>query len=63
MNTISTTKSGYKIVAINPDESSPMENHKGGEIAVDEENKTMYVHGVFVACYGTDSIMKACESY
>ena len=63
MNAISTTKSGYKVVAIDPDESSPMENHKGGEIAVDDESKTMFVHGVFVACYGLESIMRACESY
>lgn len=63
MEKIATTTSGYKVIAINPGEDSPMANHKGGEVAVDESSKTMFVYGVFVACYGLDSIMKACESY
>jgi hypothetical protein len=40
-----------------------MHHHLGGEIAVDEETKTMYAWGVFVACYGLKSIVKACRSY
>ena len=63
MDKIAITESGYKVVAINPWEESPMANHKGGEVAVDEESKTMFVYGVFVACYGLESIIKACEAY
>lgn len=63
MDIIGKTKNGYKVVAINPGEQSPMKNHRGGEIAVDEESKTMFAWGVFVALYGTDSVMRACNSY
>jgi hypothetical protein len=39
-------------------------NHKGGaEIAVDEQTKTMYAWGVFVALHGLDSIMNAANKY
>ena len=60
---IGTTKTGFVVVALDLAESSPMVNHKGGEIAVDDDAMIMYAHGVFVAMYGTDSVMRACESY
>lgn len=63
MDIIGKTESGYTVMAINPGESSPMQNHKGGDIAVDEIQKVMYAYGVFVATYGTESIMRACNSY
>lgn len=63
MELISTTHDGYKVIAVSVNETSPMINHKGGEIAVDEVNKHMYVHDIFVVTYGLDSIMKACNSY
>ena len=44
-------------------EESPMDNHKGGEIAADDENKVFYVHEVLVVTNGLDSIVKACMSY
>ena len=37
MKTIGKTKSGYTVAVIPPCQASPMENHKGGEIAVDLE--------------------------
>lgn len=54
---------GYKLTIIPPDAKSPMIGHKGGEIAVDEESKTMYAWEVFVRCYGLESITRACMSY
>jgi hypothetical protein len=54
---------GYTLHIIPAGMDSPMVNHTGGEIAVDETKKTMYAWGVFVACYGLDSIIKACMSY
>ena len=63
MDKIGITKSGYTVIAIPAGEQSPMANHRGGEIAVDEQSRTMYAWGVFVAAYGADSVMRACESY
>jgi len=40
-----------------------MKNHRGGEIAVDVKRKHMYAWDTFVVLYGTDSIMKACNSF
>ena len=54
---------GYTLRILDPGTDLPMLNHKGGEIAVDDATKTMYAWGVFVACYGLDSIIKACLSY
>ena len=56
-------KNGYKLVFIPIGKESPMENHKGGELAVDEENKIIYGWELFAVTYGTDSIIKACEAY
>jgi hypothetical protein len=54
---------GYTLQVIKYGEQSPMDNHKGGEIAADEDNKVFYVHEVLVVTNGLDSIMKACNSY
>lgn len=58
-----TLKNGYTLKMIPPGKESPMINHKGGEIAVDEETKTMYAWEVFVVTYGMDAIVNACEKY
>lgn len=42
METIGTTSFGYKVLAIPPVQPSPMANHMG-EIAVDDETRTMFV--------------------
>jgi hypothetical protein len=60
---IGTTRHGFTVYAINPGEPSPMAGHKGGEVAVDDDSRTMYAWGVFVATYGTDSVMRACDTY
>jgi hypothetical protein len=54
---------GYTLKFLKPGVESPMMNHKGGEIAVDEETKTMYAWEIFVVFYGLESIIKACLSY
>jgi hypothetical protein len=54
---------GYTLQVIKPGFASPMANHKGGEIAVDEQNKIMYAWETFVICYGLNSIVKSCLSY
>ena len=61
--TIGTTKHGYRVFALDPGQSSPMVDHRGGDMAVDDENKVIYAWGVFVALYGVDSVMKACNQY
>jgi len=63
MQKIGQTDSGYTIIALNICDESPMQDHKGGEIAVDEKSRCMYVHHIFVVTYGLDSVMKACNSY
>lgn len=63
MTKIGETRQGYSVVALDAGEGSPMQNHRGGEIAVDEQSKTMYAWGMFVALYGVDSIMNAAEKY
>jgi hypothetical protein len=63
MKLIGTTNHGFKVLALDAGEASPMQNHRGGEIAVDELTGTMYAWGIFVVAYGMDSIMKACNSY
>jgi hypothetical protein len=62
MNIAATIKD-WKIVAIPPCAKSPMQNHKGGEIAVDDENKTFYAWEIFIVTYGLDSIIKSCTKY
>lgn len=63
MQSIGKTQSGYTVKVIPPCHASPMVNHKGGEIAVDDETHTMYAWEVFVVTYGVDSIMRACNQY
>ncbi len=61
---IGETTKGYEVLAIAPGcRESPMHNHRGGEIAVDDAGKKMYAWHTFVVLYGTDSIIKACNSY
>ena len=54
---------GYTLQVIGYGEQSPMENHKGGEIATDDISQVFYVHEVLVVTNGLDSIIKACNSY
>lgn len=61
--TIGITHHGYRVFAINPGEAFPIENHESGGVSIDEESKTMFVEGAFAHLYGTESIMKACNSY
>lgn len=61
--TIGITHHGYRVFAINPGEAFPIENHESGGVSIDEESKTMFVEGTFAHLYGTESIMKACNSY
>ena len=63
MKTIATLKNGYALVAIEPCEDSPMQHHKGMEVAADDENRRFYVYETMLACYGLDSVTKACEAY
>lgn len=53
----------WTLIAIETGEDSPMENHLGGEIAVDDENKRFYMHETFIVFYGTDSIKNSCYQY
>jgi hypothetical protein len=50
------------LYAIEPCEQSPLENHKGGEIAYDKETGEFYVHEVFLVMWGTDVIVKSINS-
>ena len=50
----------FKINIIGYGESSPMENHRVGEIATDNETKEFFVHEMLVVTNGTESIETAC---
>lgn len=63
MKTITTLNNGYALIAIEPCEDSPMENHKGMSVAADDENRRFYVYETMLICYGLDSVTNACESY
>lgn len=54
---------GWQVIAIEPGENSPMQDHLGGEIAVDTENNIFYAWELFIVVYGTDSIESACYRY
>ena len=54
---------GYSINVIEYGEQSPMEDHKGGEIAADDNLHAFYVYEVTVVANGADSIIKACNQY
>lgn len=53
-------KDGRILYALAPCEESPLENHKGGEIAYDGKN--FYVHEVFLVTYGVECIERAINS-
>ncbi len=53
----------WRLIALDPCEPSPMENHLGGEIATDDESRTFFIHGVFLVMHGLDNIVKSCQSY
>lgn len=53
----------YTLLSVGIDEDSPMVNHKGGEIAVDDEHCIMYVYEIFIVTYGLESIRKSCLTY
>lgn len=63
MKTVTKLNNGYTLIAIEPCEDSPMEDHKGMSIAADDENRMFYVYQTTLVCYGIDSVAKACESY
>ena len=50
------------LFAIEHGETSPLHDHKGGEIAYDKETGEFYVHEVFLVMHGSDSIAKAINS-
>ena len=52
-----------RLIAIEYGETSPLENHKSMELAVDSENREFYVHEIMLVTYGTDSVIKACKGY
>ena len=54
---------GFELIAVEPGEDSPMQDHKGGDIAVDPEAKRFYVHEVFLIMWGLESVQKACHQY
>jgi len=58
-----TLPNGYTLVAIPPGHESPMEQHEGGDIAVDDDHRIMYVWEVFLVLYGAQSIVTACLQY
>jgi hypothetical protein len=43
-------------------EDSPLENHKGGEVAFDKDTKEFFIHECFLVMAGTDAIAKAVNS-
>ncbi len=53
----------WRLIALDPCEPSPMENHLGGDIATDNSSRTFFVHEVFLVTYGLDAITKSCQSY
>ena len=64
MKTLSKTlTNGYRIRVLEYGEESPMIGHKYGEIAADDNSLEFFVHALLVNMNGTDSIVKACNSY
>jgi len=63
MKTVTNLTNGYTLIAVEPCEDSPMQNHKGMTVAADDENRRFYVYETMLVCYGLDSVAKACESY
>ncbi len=54
---------GWELIVIPYNRESPMVNHKGNEIAADEELKTFYCWETWMVAAGTISVIKACETY
>lgn len=52
-------KNNRKLFIIEPFEDSPLENHKGGEIAYDKKTNEFFVHECFLVMLGVDAIEKA----
>ena len=53
----------WTLALIPPGHDSPLAGHRGGEVAVDVDNKTFYGWEIFAATYGLDSMIRACEKY
>ena len=56
-------KGTNNLFAIEYGEQSPLANHGSMEVAVDTETGHFFIHEVMLVTYGTDSVIKACESY
>lgn len=54
---------GWRLALIPPDCESPMPGHRGGDMAVDAENRTIYGWEIFAVIYGLDAVVRACEKY
>ncbi len=63
MIVVANTGLDYKLIAIGPLEQSPMSDHDFGDIAVDDENETFYVHETLLVFNGLDSVVKSCRQY
>lgn len=63
MQLIETLNNGWKLIALHLDDVSPMENHGAMEVAADNENKALYIHDMMLVAYGTESVIKSCQSY
>ena len=54
---------GWSLALIPPGQESPLAGHRGGEVAVDVDQKIFYGWEIFAATYGLDSMIGACEKY
>lgn len=55
-------KDNRTLYAIEPWEDSPLENHKGGEIAYDADTGDYFIHECFLIMAGADAIARAINS-
>ena len=63
MQTLTTLKNGYTLIALDFSDRSPMADHGAMEIAADDDNKRFYAHTLLLHTYGLDSVKAACERY
>lgn len=63
MHKVKEFPNGYKLVALEYGDESPMQGHLGGEMVVDEKSKTIFGWDTFIVVYGLDSVVKACNDY
>ena len=63
MQTITTFKNGYTLIALDFSDRSPMADHGHMEIAADDDSKRFYAHALLLHTYGLDSVKAACERY